>query len=249
MTKGFNTRLGAIYSPAMPREAGQRLIDVTGLEAAPGISADHVRDGICFIVSILAADMYPPTNSEVRGQTMSARKALAKYSLRESELMAIGFPMPLRPDDWIEEAIKELDIWLKQPKSNRRAGALRTQAYPYLLALYQLTFGKAPTAYYYSREQRDGPTLAFIRQAACEIDTAFSELIVPMGYRAASKFGDGNEGTFFASLPEGDALRSAIEDFLPRDEDIEGCRMQQEDKGAGFDYALRLMEFVLLRRN
>ncbi|MBD3666180.1 hypothetical protein [Sulfitobacter aestuariivivens] len=238
----------------MSREAGERLIGVSGLPIAPGVSPELVRDALCFIVKSVAATIDLQTNRQVRRSIETARNALARYSAKEKELLSFGFPMPVDPTDWKKSALDEFDTWLTLPKPQSETVQLRTILYPYLLALFQLTFGKKPTAYYYLREEQDGPTLAFIRQAAMEIDKAYTELVLPSGFRAASRFGNGEEGTVLKSLPEGDALRSAIETFLPRfPADDPATRIGEQEEGesdrTAFFRAFRLIGFALQWRH
>ena len=241
----------AVYPDHMPDAAGERLIEVAGLSVARGVDPPLIRDGLCFVAHLIGRELH--ANADVRGKLQTAYNALAKYKQTEKDLVAMGFPTPDRPNDWLESAMRELFLWIDRPMPTSRRPELRTELYPYLLALCQLTFGNKPTAFYDHGRDKDGPTLSFIRQAAREIDEAYEQLILPLGKSAAFRFGDGTTGTLFATLPQGDSLRSAIEASLPpREEepvhDLQGPRSSDAVNEGQFLFALEALQLVILPR-
>ena len=205
--------MGILYGDWMSAEAGQKLVEASGKVLAEGVTVDHVRDGLCFGAQVAIATMQVPLNAQARRKIDSARNAVAKYDMIARELGVEGIRLPSLPDGWFERAISHLDALAGEQAGERRADYVRKRIYPYLLALYELSFSKTPTAYYDGGAERDGPTLAFVRRAALELDEAHSKMFA-RSLVAFALLGDSNGGTLELSLPRGDSLRRALEPYI-----------------------------------
>jgi len=230
----------------MPDDAGQRLIDAADRPLANGVTANHVRDGLCFAAKVAVAALKSPVNAEARRKLESARNALAKYDMIMRDLDAEGLPVPSLPDGWFKQASDHIDALSRESGGKHRTNHVRTHVYPYLLALYELSFAEVPTAYYYDAQQKDGPTLSFVRQAALELDKAYAKIFARSRVTSAL-FGDGQRGTLFVSLPEGDSLRRALEPFIKARADIPSWFSSESNtesnEAAAYRYAHNLLKF------
>lgn len=197
----------------LPFEAGHRLVEAAGLPLAPGVTVDKVRDGLGYSAVFAISYMTAPIDKSARRDLERSRKALAKYDEIMRDLESQGIRVPGLPDQWLEGANEQIESLLKHSGNQRRKAYIRGHVYPFLLALYELSFAKTPTAYFYNHENRDGPTLAFVRQAAAELDNAHSSMFerVP---GATSLLGGSNGGTLEVSFPDGDSLRRSLEPLI-----------------------------------
>ncbi len=246
------TKLGIIYADWMPAEAGNRLVKAAEQSLAEGVTVDHVRDGLCFGIQFAAATMHVPLNAQARRKIDSARNAVAKYDLIARELGVEGIELLSLSDGWFDRAISHLDALAEEPLGVRRADYVRKRIYPYLLALYELSFCKTPTAYYDGGAERDGPALAFVRRAAVELDETHSKMFARPSV-ASALFGDGKGGTLSVSLPQGDSLRRALEPFIKARADIktwiEPDSGPESDHARAYRYAYNLLKFRVFSNN
>ncbi len=230
----------------MPADAGQKLIDAADRPLADGVTANHVRDGLCFAAKVSVAALRIPVKAEARRKLESARNALAKYDMIMRDLDAEGLPVPSLPYGWFKQASDHLDALSRESGGKRRTYHVRTHVYPYLLALYELSFAEVPTAYYYDAEQKDGPALSFVRQAALELDKAYAKMFARSRVTSAL-LGDGQQGTLFVSLPERDSLRRALEPFIKARADIPTWfnvdTGTESDEASAYRYAHNLLKF------
>lgn len=222
------------------------MVEATEQTLAPGVTVEHVRDGLCNAAIFAIARMTAPIDKKARGKLKSARKTIAKYDMIMSDLRAQGIRVPELPEKSVEQASQQIGFLLENPGRQRRADYIRSQLYPYFLALYELSFATAPTAYYYDAGERDGPTLAFVRQAAVELDDAFSTMFANVP-GATALLGGPDGGTLAVSLPHGDSLRRALEPFIKARGDIKnshGAELDNESPEANaYRCAYNLLRF------